>query len=320
MGLFLLAPLVGEFLLGNQPITELPKLPLYATMYGGGALLIREVARRLGRGWPTMIPLAAAYAILEEGPIDQMLWNPNYGGFDMGAAYAGTQVPVLGTSVALLQDVLSMHTVWSICVPIALVETFARRRDRPWLGGIGIGVTAVIFVLGSVMMGGFNYLAFHYMASAWQFGVAVVMIAALVAAALALPRPQPSNVDASTGVNPWLVGAVAFVASSVYWARDWLVPENAWAWLPVLGWCVLVAAVVALGMWTTRERYWGRGQTLGAAGGALLTYAWVGFTHSSQMGMSKGLALAGSTVFALAAVVLLAFAIRGVARLSPTDT
>ncbi|WP_432834180.1 hypothetical protein [Dactylosporangium sp. CA-092794] len=45
-GLFFLAPLVAEFLLGNLPITMLFALVALAPMYGGGALLIRELARR----------------------------------------------------------------------------------------------------------------------------------------------------------------------------------------------------------------------------------------------------------------------------------
>lgn len=139
--LVLLAPLVGEYLLGNQPITALPAVLMLAPMYGCGALLIREGARRAGCGWPTMVLLAAAYALVEEGPIDQMLWNPHYGGVDMGLAYADTQVSWLGTSAALLQDVLSMHTVWSICVPIALVEAFGADRTRPWLGRPGLALS-----------------------------------------------------------------------------------------------------------------------------------------------------------------------------------
>src|SRR3979411_3442090 len=82
LGLFLLAPYIGEFVLGNQPITAFPTLVLLAPMYGGGALLIREVARRTTGGWPVIIMLAAAYALLEEGPIDQMLFNPAYLGLD----------------------------------------------------------------------------------------------------------------------------------------------------------------------------------------------------------------------------------------------
>jgi len=80
--LFLLAPLVGEYLLGNQPVSALPWLLLLAPMYGGGALLVRETARRTGRGWAAMVLLGAAYALIEEGPIDQMLWNPHYAGVD----------------------------------------------------------------------------------------------------------------------------------------------------------------------------------------------------------------------------------------------
>ena len=55
VGLFFLAPLVAEFLLGNLPVTVLPALVLLAPLYGGGALLIREVTRRAGRGVPPML-------------------------------------------------------------------------------------------------------------------------------------------------------------------------------------------------------------------------------------------------------------------------
>jgi hypothetical protein len=77
LGLFFLAPLVAEFLLGNLPITALFLLVILAPMYGGGALLIRETARRAGRGWPTLVVLALAYGVLEEGIATMSLFNPN---------------------------------------------------------------------------------------------------------------------------------------------------------------------------------------------------------------------------------------------------
>jgi hypothetical protein len=80
IGLFLLAPLVAEFLLGNLPITFLPGLVMLAPMYGGGALLIRELTRRAGRGVPTMLVLGIAYGLVEEGLTTQSLFNPGYGG------------------------------------------------------------------------------------------------------------------------------------------------------------------------------------------------------------------------------------------------
>jgi hypothetical protein len=67
LGLFFLSPLVGEFLLGNVSIDALPIGLTMAPMYGGGAVLIREVARRAGKGWPTMILLALAFGAIEEG-------------------------------------------------------------------------------------------------------------------------------------------------------------------------------------------------------------------------------------------------------------
>jgi hypothetical protein len=76
VGLFFLAPLVGEYLLGNMPITDLPLLLVLAPFYGAGALLIREVTRRLGLGWHSMILMALAYAIVEEGLVLQTLFNP----------------------------------------------------------------------------------------------------------------------------------------------------------------------------------------------------------------------------------------------------
>ncbi|MFC7585460.1 hypothetical protein ACFQYP_18275 [Nonomuraea antimicrobica] len=40
-----------------------------------------------------------------------------------------------------------MHTIWSISVPIAIVESLAGpRRTTPWLGKVGLGVTAALFV------------------------------------------------------------------------------------------------------------------------------------------------------------------------------
>jgi hypothetical protein len=44
--LFFLAPLFGEYLLGNLKLSEIIYLPFIAPLYGAGALIIREVTRR----------------------------------------------------------------------------------------------------------------------------------------------------------------------------------------------------------------------------------------------------------------------------------
>ena len=68
VGLLLLAPTVGEYLLGNIPLSQYGDVLFLMPLYGAGALLVRESARRLGRGWPTIVLFAAAYALVEEGP------------------------------------------------------------------------------------------------------------------------------------------------------------------------------------------------------------------------------------------------------------
>ncbi len=71
--LFFVAPLVAEFLLGDLPLKLLGALIILAPMYGGGALLVRELVRRSGRGWPSILMLAFAYAVIEEAFTTQTL-------------------------------------------------------------------------------------------------------------------------------------------------------------------------------------------------------------------------------------------------------
>jgi hypothetical protein len=41
-------------------------------------------------------------------------------------------------SVELTLTIFALHTVWSICVPIAIVGAFVpHRRAEPWLGRVG---------------------------------------------------------------------------------------------------------------------------------------------------------------------------------------
>ncbi|WP_329258608.1 hypothetical protein OG417_21045 [Actinoallomurus sp. NBC_01490] len=312
VALFFLAPLVGEYLLGNTPITDVASLLMFAPMYGGGALLIRETARRYGRGWPTMIVLAAAYALLEEGPIDMMLWNPSYGGFDIAAAYSGTYVPALGTSVQMLQDVLSMHTVWSICVPIALVEACGREATGPWLGRTGTAVTAGLFAAGSALLSAAQVAQTRFVASPAELAWCSTVIVALVGVAFALRR-GPSARSGPAAPAPWRVGTAAFGVTSLYWAREFL-GEGVPQWAVAGAWFGLVAASVALCARWCRRTGWGEAHRLALAGGALLTYAWVGVSHARDMDVPRGTALTGNVVFGLGAVALSAAAARSVRR------
>lgn len=303
IALFFLAPLVGEYLLGNTPVTDVGSLFLFAPMYGGGALLIREVARRTGRDWAAIVPFAAAYALLEEGPIDMMLWNPAYGGFDLAAVYSETYVPALGTSVQLLQDVLTMHPVWSICVPIAIVEAFCRERTQPWLGKAGLPVVAVVFAAGSAALCAMQIASTGFVASAGQLGWAGAAVAGLVALGFWLGRRPVPRRD-GVAPAPAVVGVAAFGATSLVWCREFLpdgVPQPAVA----AGWCVLVAAAVALVFRWCRSAGWGAPHRLALAAGALVTYVWVGWFHARDMDIPRTTALLSTIGYAIAVAALL---------------
>ena len=83
--------ITAEFLLGDQYLTAQPSvaaqlgmLSLFICFYGSAAVLIREITRRLRRGWPTILLLALAFGVVEEGLLTQSLFNPNYLGTHQG--------------------------------------------------------------------------------------------------------------------------------------------------------------------------------------------------------------------------------------------
>jgi hypothetical protein len=155
IALFFLSPSVAEFLLGDFGLSALFVLVGLAPMYGGAAILIREVARRTGRGWPAMVLLALGYGVLEEGLTTQSLFNPDY--LDAHLLDQGF-VPALGIAIPWTVFVLAIHTIWSISVPIAVVEEWTDRRTAPWLRTPGIIVVSVIYFM-------ISYSDGHYLAS-----------------------------------------------------------------------------------------------------------------------------------------------------------
>lgn len=307
VGLFFLAPLVGEFLLGNLSITSLGALVLLAPLYGGGALLIREIGRRWGWDWPSLIVLCFTYGLIEEAFVTQSLFNPNYVGLrllDYG------YIPALGISAWWTVFVLSIHAIWSTAVPIALVESFTpETRHMPWLGYVGLAITAVLFVIACVLL--FFFQPAPFMASTLQLLVSAVTVVILVGVAIVLGRVQRYDEDtAHTVPNVWVVGIIAFVLGSAFMllARTHApIP----AWLNVAGLLALLIIGAGLFWRWSRRAGWSARHKLAVAGGLLLTYAWYGFVQVPSTGATTPLIdTIGNAVFAVGAVVLLLVAAR----------
>lgn len=304
VGLFFLAPLVAEFLLGNLPITLLPALALLAPMYGGGALLIREVTRRAGRGVPTMLLLGVAYGLVEEGIATQSLFNPHYVGADLlSVGY----VPWLGIAVPWTLFVLTLHAVGSTTVPIAIAELCTRdRRTTPWLGRPGLAVAAALFVVGVVGNAAFQMANDPFRATPAQFAGTVVLAALAVVVGLRLPRRAglPGAVPA-----PWVVGLIGLAAGVV----GELAPLS-YGGVAVLA-ALWAALAVLAARWSVRAA-WTPRHTLAATAAALVTYAWHAFPESPVIPVSTTVDLVGNTVFALGALLLIGMAWRRTAAAS----
>jgi len=296
--LFVLSPLVAEFLLGNIAIDALANALFLAPLYGGSALLIREIARRNGRGWPTMMLLGFAFAVFEEGLITQTLFNPSYFGHDL---IGPTHVPGLGIGVWWTMFVLTLHTVWSMSASIALAEALTPARSTsPWLGRVGVGITGVLVAAGSVLSFYGTYEQEHFLATPAQLGVSALCVVAVVTVALALRRPAPPSGPARSAPRPMVVGAVAFGASSLF-----MLGRDLATWGTVAAWLLLFAGVGALLVRWSRRNGWGASHRLALASGALLTYAWVGFPAVPVLGSTGTIDRIGNVVFAVGTVALI---------------
>ena len=81
-------------------------------IYGPGVLLIRELVRRSGRGWASILLLGAAYGFIEEGLSLQSLFNPKlYNAADWGAR-------IFGINGVYTETVIVIHAVWSAAIPM----------------------------------------------------------------------------------------------------------------------------------------------------------------------------------------------------------
>jgi hypothetical protein len=300
--LFFTAPLVAEFLLGDLSLKLLPALLVLAPTYGGGALLIRETARRAGRGWPSMLVLGAAYALLAEGFVTQSLFNPDYLRLH-GHFLSHGWIPALGIGAWWTLFMLNLHAFWSMGVSIALVEgLFPPDAGAPWLGRIGDGVVAVVFLLGSVAVRRYTLRTEHFMASSVQAAGTAVVCVLLIGLAFWLPK---AAVRGGAGFRPWIAGVGAFVLGMMV-----LVTPPFWDWgaaAALLG----LDAVFLLGLgWFSRRDGWSAMHTFSLGAGGALAYGVHAFFAPPLGQTSVGLALAGHVVFLALALGVIALGAR----------
>ncbi|PWR10484.1 hypothetical protein DKT68_08855 [Micromonospora acroterricola] len=315
VALLLLAPWAAECSWGGFTLDDfLPVLIFLGPMYGGAAILIRETARRLGAGWPTIVLLAAAFGVAQAGLVDQSLFNPGYLDdteyADTRAAAEATLVPGLGFSVRQAFDYVGNHIVLTICAPIVIVESFLGpgRRLRPWLGRPGLVVVGVVYLLGSLLVfsdsGRKGFLAIPL-----QLIFAATVVLALVVAAL-LPRWRhlhPRRVGRAP--HPLWVGLVIVL---VHFGTD-LTP----GW-PGVGIALALAAVTGglIAYWSSRAG-WGQRHVLVAGSASLLTAAAFAYLVPPYSPATPSAALAGDVAVTVVTLALVGGAWWRLRRTSP---
>lgn len=305
--LFVLAPLVAEVLFGATPISNIGALLPTSLLYGGGAVLIRELARRRSAGWGRIALLGAAYAIVEEGLAIQSMFNPDL----FNAGVLGGRW--LGVNWVWSEWTVGYHIVWSISIPILLAELlFPARRAEPWLGRTGMAVAGVIYAVGALAIGAiFRLFVTPDFRTPMILNIAAALVAATLAA-LALawpsaPAARPPFGHTRAAVSPWLAGLVAALVAGAWFALLNLphpLRDGAVVLAPMLAELALVGGVAALIVrWSAADRAWTDLHRLALACGALLISMLVGFFFVTAGNRVDQL---GQGIASLVAVALLA--------------
>jgi hypothetical protein len=322
--LFFLAPLVAEFLLGDFPVTWLALVIVLAPMYGGGALLIRELTRRSGRGWPTILLLGVAYAIIEEAFTTQTLFNPDIYGLH-AHLLSHAWIPSLGIGAWWTLFMLNVHPFWSIGVSIALAEGLFPSPDglypppagpyqssarTPWLGKVGLYVAAALFAIGIVYNTWYTFHHDPFRASHTQFIVAALLVVVFAIAAFLLPPSATLPASISThkilaAPSPWITGSAAFLLGAAVFLTPIL-----WNWGAV-ALILAVDLVFLLSLWMfSRLSSWTALHTFSIGAAGALVYTVHAFISRPIVHAPKGIVLASHVLFLLLALAVIAVAAR----------
>ncbi|MEU7855386.1 hypothetical protein [Nonomuraea sp. NPDC049141] len=316
--LAVITPVIAELLLGNPPLSKIWLMLLWIPIYGAGTVLIRELVRRRGGGWPPILLLGLAYGIVEEGLVLQALSSPTMYGV------AGWAPRFLGLNSAYTELNLPYHAVFSVALPILLADLiFPSLRDRPYLKRTGLVVAGVVFVLGGLLLRVTVATSIDpgYQAPVAVLAGCVVAVALLAFVALRVLREAsaaPSTVRGAR-VGASVAGVFGVLAGFGYLAL--LYPfggasqpaftHGAWVAVPMLG----AAALAVLTGWLVRRwtasGEWTDRHSLCLAGGALVGHTAFGVV-SNAVTLADKLEL---SALGLLTVVLLALLGR---RLKPT--
>ncbi|WP_375423142.1 hypothetical protein [uncultured Friedmanniella sp.] len=319
IGLLVLAPVSAEYLSAYDDTTGsavalLAGLVIFVPLYGCPALVIREVARRYGLGWPGILLLGLTFGLLQAGVVDESLFNDDYrdiAGWE--ETYGSTLIRPLGLSVVNLLNFVGGHAVFSIAAPVALVEA-ARPRTaaRPWLGRTGLALAVLGWLGASALVLIDSRRTEGPQASAVQLTLTCLLALGLVAAAV-LPARRRTPVEPRRPP----VGVPVVLGSALVLAYVQSVAPESWVGVAmVLGTDAVAVVGFVLG---SCGAGWGARHVAAAALAALLVRVVLAFTYAPLVGQVTPAAALGHHVVMLGLVLVVgALALRPIAG-GPSD-
>jgi hypothetical protein len=258
LALLLMAPVLGELVSAHQTPLEFinpMNFLILSLPYGCGALVCRELTVRWNKGWPSLLALAMAYGIFEEGIVVYSLFDPNWSELGLLARYgfAGG----VNWTWALLT--IHFHTLISIGSSIVLTEIiYSDRRHERWLGGKALAVCIAGLLLWIPVMGLIMILDMGRPFPPWGwYAAAWIVVAALVFTARRLPH-RPFVAGRQTVPRPIYFLLLGLINMTVFFLTVFLTPEYDFPPLAVTVLCLIVFD--AASAWTIL-RWSGYGQS-----------------------------------------------------------
>jgi hypothetical protein len=219
--LFILSPVCGELLSGSAPPVEFFTPLTFITLcvlYGGGAVLVREMVFRWKKGWLSILVAGAAYGIIEEGLMVKSFFDPAW--MDLGIL--GTYGRWLDVNWVWTVELIIYHAIFSIGIPILITTLlFPAQKGSPWVSR-GWLITIFVFFLLDVI---FGFLAMTiYRPPILQYLLALAATVGLIILARHLPDPVTGEVPGKAS-SPLRFGLTGFLATLLFFVIAWVLPN-----------------------------------------------------------------------------------------------
>jgi len=290
--LVLISPVIVNLLFGSVRITNPFGLLPAALGWGLGALIIRELARRRGLRWRSIMLLGLALALTQECIVLQTSLAPL-----IGVAPNNVYGRWLGVNWPFLLWALGHESVLAVGAPILLVELLYReRRTERWMSNTGLVICSIVFVLGAVFTWyGWTqvFMPQAFPQSAGQVAPLSIALAAIPAVTIAIfalnLSPLSPRVFSSSGAvpRPWQLGIAAFVVG-VAWSALVFIAYGALphthASIPLtVGAGIAATVTIAINRWSARAG-WTDLHSLALVSGGLIAAMLAGFPLLSLSG------------------------------------